>query len=149
MGRLTTAAIAILLFGACSPEVSPKDPAAGATFTPCPDPTPAAGQVEVKGLILPPGAELVDRKRTGKKLLRVKGFVEMTPVEVYRFYKRLERKEGYRFFLLEHEVFEAEAFFTTGEHRNYVTARTICVGRSSLFVFVAPEDYEATKKRKP
>jgi len=95
----------------------------------------------VEGLVLPPGATLYRSKPTGERLILVRGFIEMTPVRIREFYERLQTKPRYRFFLLEDEVVEAEAFFTDGRWRNFVRARIACEGRTELYVLVAPEDY--------
>ena len=79
---------------------------------------------------------------SGKRLLIVKGHVAADPVEIEKHYRELKRdRRRFEFFLLENEVIEAEAFFTDGEWRNYVTARLVCEGRSELHIIVAPEDY--------
>ena len=65
----------------------------------------------------------------------------MEPVDIRKFYASLRRMKGYEFFLLEDEVFEAEAFFSDGKWRNFIKARRVCIGRSELFAVVAPEDY--------
>lgn len=105
--------------------------------TPIPQPTIAP----VTGLIVPPGAHIYRARPSGKKLTNVRGYVDLDPISIRKFYGSLERRKGYEFFLLEDEVIEAEAFFTDGKWRNYVRARQVCEGRSELFVLVAPEDY--------
>ena len=107
----------------------------------CPSPTAAPDDIHIPGLIVPPGSVLLSQRPTGQRLINVRGYVDITPLEVFAFYKRLKQTKKYDFFLLENEVIEAEAFFTDGKHRNYITARTACPGRSDLFLFVAPEDY--------
>lgn len=92
-------------------------------------------------MLVPPGFVALKARPAGQRLTRVKGYIEMTPLEVFAYYKKIEKERGYEFFLLENEIFEAEAFFSTGEHRNYVTALTACPGRSAVFIFIAPEDY--------
>ena len=92
-------------------------------------------------MIAPPGARFHRARPSGQKLTNVRGYVDMDPVEIRKFYGGLRGQKGYRFFLLEDEVVEAEAFFSDGEWRNYVRARLVCAGRSELFILVAPEDY--------
>ena len=83
---------------------------------------------------------------SGRRLLIVKGYVETDPVAIEKHYRGLKRDRGFEFFLLENEVIEAEAFFTDGQWRNYVTARLVCEGRSELHIIVAPEDYGEKEK---
>jgi hypothetical protein len=129
----------VFLLGACDRQPSTKRPVAQDTG--CPAATPAPKEIRVPGLHVPRGFVAQTAKPTGKRLIKVIGYVDMTPLEVFAFYRKLKRTDGYEYFLLENEVIEAEAFFTDGKHRNYVTARTACPGRSNMFVFVAPEDY--------
>lgn len=127
----------LLLLVACSEDAG--RPAGDSTA--CPAATPADTEIRVPGMLVPPGFVALKSRPTGQRLTRVNGYIEMTPLEVFAFYKQIEKERGYEFFLLENEIFEAEAFFSDGKHRNYVTARTACPGRSNMFVFVAPEDY--------
>ncbi len=103
---------------------------------------PADRGVEVEGLIVPPGTALLAAKPTGQKLTHVRGFIPLEPVDVRKYYERLQEDEkSYEFFLLEDEVIEAEAFFTDGTWRNYIKALVLCEGRSKMIAYVAPEDY--------
>lgn len=141
MRRLSVLVVVALLLVACRSDASDPIPGPGGTFTDCPPVTPPANDIHVPGLIVPRGSVVLSKRPTGQRLTRVRGYVDLTPLQVFAFYKKLERTKGYEFFLLENEVIEAEAFFTDGKHRNYITARTACIGRSDLFLFVAPEDY--------
>jgi hypothetical protein len=142
MRRVAMVAVAsVLLLGACHSDHGHHPRASTTTGSGCPAPTPAPTDVHVIGLHVPPGFVALTARPTGKKLIKVTGYVEMTPLEVFAFYRKAKRAKDYEYFLLENEVIEAEAFFTDGEHRNYMTARTACPGRSDMFVFVAPEDY--------
>jgi hypothetical protein len=92
--------------------------------------------------VAPPGSHIYRARPSGQRLTNVKGYVDMDPVEIRKYYGSLRRDpKKYDFFFLEDEVIEAEAFFTDGKWRNYVRARTLCEGRSLLFILVAPEDY--------
>ena len=135
--RLKATALLLALVGAACNAETTLPPVGFPTCTPIPQ-----GRSEhVEGLVLPPGAHVLRAKPTGKRLIQVRGYIEMNPVQIRRFYEELETKPRYRFILLEDEVIEAEAFFTNGKWRNFVRARTSCEGRSELFVLVAPEDY--------
>ncbi len=114
--------------------------------TPLPSPLRA---IEVAGLIAPPGTVLTRSKAGGRRLTNVRGFVEMTPIQVRRFYASLRGRPGYEFFLLEDEVFEAEALLTDGKHRTYMRARATCSTRSDIFAIVAPEEYGKKVKLGP
>jgi hypothetical protein len=136
---VTALVLVALLTGSCSSSGGDPNPAADPQA--CPEATPATKEISAPGLLVPPGFVALNARPTGQRLTRIKGYIEMTPVEVYRFYKKLERRKTYEFFLLEHEIVEAEAFFTTGRHRNFITARATCPERSDMFVFIGPEDY--------
>lgn len=133
--KATVLSLALLLAGCGGDEA-----AAPVGFPECkPVTRPAIPSVE--GLIAPPGAHIYRAVPSGQKLTNVRGYVDMDPVAIRKFYGSLKAKKGYEFFFLEDEVIEAEAFFTDGDWRNYVTARKLCEGRTELFIIVAPEDY--------
>ena len=135
MRRKATALVAALLLAGCN-----NDGGAPVGFPECtPISRPEIDPVE--GLIVPPGSHMYRQKPSGQRLTIVRGFVDMDPIAIRKFYGSLKRKPGYEFFMIEDEVIEAEVFFTDGEWRNYVRARTVCTGRSELFIYVAPEDY--------
>lgn len=131
--------LALVLAG-CDGAADPAATQPGA-FPSCPAAPEATGEALPEGLRAPPGSVMTSVRPSGKKLLIVKGHVAADPIAIEKHYRELRRDRRFEFFLLEHEVIEAEAFFTDGQWRNYVTARTVCEGRSELHIIVAPEDY--------
>jgi hypothetical protein len=143
--------VALLLASSCrdreSPGIDFDDPGPLSGFGECT--APRRGPVgRVAGLDLPDGAILTSDRLKGRFTI-VRGFIQMTPIAIRRFY---EERADIEMFFIEDEVTEAEAFFTNGSYRNFVKARTVCDRGSSLFVIVAPEKYGddvSIPKRKP
>ncbi|HYI45340.1 MAG TPA: hypothetical protein VE174_07770 [Actinomycetota bacterium] len=139
MRSIAALVVVALVTGACSSSGAGKTRTADPST--CPEATPGDAGIDVPGLVVPPGFVALKARPTGQRLTRIKGYIDMTPIAIYRYYKKFERDKTYEYFLLEHEIIEAEAFFSTGKHRNFVTAREVCPGRSNMFVFIGPEDY--------
>jgi hypothetical protein len=115
--------------------VAPKEGGPLSALDACkPAPSPAADS-RVDGLLLPPGA-VVTKVERGPRTVTVYGYVQTTPVRIRQYY---QQRTDLTVFEIEDEIFEAEAFFATSTHRNYVKARSVCTEGSSLVAVVAPE----------
>lgn len=155
MTAVVTATLAALLVG-CAEDTqgaeggeSPGAPAATSTVAPekggpltdlpeCPSPPEPVGAEAVADLVVPDGTVLTLVEDLGE-LVSVRGYTDLTPIQVRRFYATSPDVETY---VLEDEVYEAEILYGAGESRVFVRAQAQCRQGSVLSVFVGPEDGE-------
>lgn len=96
-------------------------------------PPPEPGDVgEVEGLAVPEGTVLLQRNDT-ERLIRVVGYVPLTPVQSLVAYEQLPVDV----ILREHEQFESELVYETDTHRAFVKTQVQCATGSNLVAVVA------------
>ena len=158
-GRWLLTLALVALAGACGGDPTPtaaptaSAPAGGVTPGPTPtdiDPTllqpltmlgPCTAEPNVldeepvEGALLPPGAVMTSQQTDGP-LTTIKGYVEMTPIQVRYFY---QRQEDYEVLQMEDEIQESETLLGDGNNRLFVKAQAICELGSVLLAVVAPE----------
>jgi hypothetical protein len=136
--RLLALLLALALAGCATIEV-PNEADGDLTgpltaLPPCDPPPSAIAEAPGPGVVLPPGARMVQQREQGP-LLNALAYVPLTPIQIRLDY---EAREGIEFLHNEDEVFEAELLFTDGVHRTFVRATAICDRGSNMMVVVAP-----------
>lgn len=137
------APFALLAVVACTTEAQPAElnPTGPISGLPaCPSPPPASDQPSVAGLALPEGA-VVTKVTPTDPLIRVDGYVALTPVQVRRHY---QQRDDVEILFIEDEVYEAEILLSDGAHRSYVKALAQCAQGSRFLVVLAPEGEDVT-----
>ncbi len=104
---------------------------------PCQAPPEAMADVDVdvEGLDWPDGA-IVTNVQPGDPLVTVTGYIATTPVRVRQYY---QGRDDLEIMEIEDEIFEAEALFDNGTHRNYIKAQAVCREGTRLLGVVAPD----------
>jgi len=72
----------------------------------------------------------------GDPLVTVTGYIATTPVRVRQYY---QGRDDLEIMEIEDEIFEAEALFDNGTHRNYIKAQAVCREGTRLLGVVAPD----------
>ena len=104
----------------------------------CTTPPEPVDAEEAGDLVLPEGTVVTGVEDLGE-LVSVRGYVELTPIQVRLFYAEAPDLQLY---VVEDEVYEAEILFGSGDNRIFAKAQAQCRQGSVLSVFIGPEDGE-------
>ena len=138
-GRLVALALVVASSSCSASEARPAELAVEDggplhAMGPC-GPPPTAVPGRVAGLLLPDRAVVTAVERRSP-LVTVRGYVELTPVQVRMYYQSI--RDQLEVSELEDEVLEAETLFRRGPHRSWVKAQAVCATGSELTAVVGP-----------